>query len=66
MGTNRPQHMHMYGHSVWLNFEHTKNSNRSKNIIFATTKFESESANLLQKLPKSFELVSGRMVNGIP
>ena len=30
VGTNRPQHRHMYGHCVWLNFEHTKNSNRSK------------------------------------
>ena len=30
LGTDRPQHVHMYGHCVWLNFEHTKNSNRSK------------------------------------
>ena len=32
VGTDRPQHMHMYGHCVWLNFEHTKNSKRSKKI----------------------------------
>ena len=31
LGANRPQHRHIYSpHCVWLNFEHTKNSNRSK------------------------------------
>ena len=40
--------------------EHTKNSNPSKQIS-ATTKFEFESVNLLQKPPKSFEMV----LNGI-
>ena len=37
-------HAHVRPHCVWLNFEHTKNSNRSKKI-FATKKIEFESAN---------------------
>ena len=35
---------HVRPHCVWLNFEHTKNSNRSKKKS-ATTKFELEPAN---------------------
>ena len=55
--------MHMYSsRCMWLNSEHTNNSNRSKNIIFATTKIEFESANEFQKPPKSCEFISGRKV----
>ena len=37
-------HAHLQPHCVWLNFEHTKNSNHSKKLIFATKKIEFESA----------------------
>ena len=55
---------HVRPHYLRLNFEHVKNSNRSKNIISATTKFEFEfeSANLFPKSPKPLELVSAGMV----
>ena len=55
-------HAHLQPQCVCLNFEHTKNSNPSKNIFFATKKFEFESANSFQKPPKSFEIIFGRMV----
>ena len=54
---------HVRPHCVWLNFQHTKNSNRSKNKS-ATPTFEFESADWFQKHPKSFEIISGCMVIG--
>ena len=65
VGANRPQHMHMYGHCLWLNFEHIKNSNRSKKLIFATKKIEIESAKYFKNPPKWFEFISARMVLGL-
>ena len=49
------------GHSTFT-LTHQKFESFTK-IIFATTKFEFESANLFQKTPKSFEFISGRMVS---
>ena len=54
-------HAHVQSLCMWLNFEHTKNSNRSKEK-FATAKIEFESAKI-PKTAKSFEWVSGGMVN---
>ena len=50
----KPQHMHMYS-------LHQKNRIVKKKS--ATTKIEFESANYLQNHPKSFKLVSGRIVS---
>ena len=52
-------HAHVRPHCV-IELEHTKKSNRSKKS--AATKIKFDSANQFQKPPKSFELVSGRMV----
>ena len=49
-------HAHVQSRCMWLSFEHTKNSNRSKND------FRKDDGKQFQKLPKSFQMVSGRMV----
>ena len=54
---------HVRPHCVWLNFEHTKNSNRSKNKFPQRQKSNSNLPIDSKNHPKSFELVSGRMVS---
>ena len=56
-------HAHVQSHYIRLNFENTKNSNRSKKS--AATKIKFESANEFRNTPKSFEFISGGMVFGI-
>ena len=56
-------HAHVQSRCMWLNFEHTRNSNRSKKKKAATTKIEFESAdNFHKKKTKSVEFISGGKV----
>ena len=63
VGANRPQHMHhLQPHGVCDLTLNTPKIRIVQKKNSATTKFEFESANYFQKLPKSFELVSNGMV----
>ena len=55
VGTNRPRHIHMNAPKIRI----------LQKKIFATTKFEFESANQFQKPPISFEFISGRIVSTV-
>ena len=62
VGTNRPQHMHIYSHIVCDWTLNTPKFRIVQKYNLATTKFEFESANWFQKPPKSFELVFRRIL----